>query len=578
MKKITLTLVILISIMVFTVSCSNKDSATKKVVMKEKMTKLIPGNTDFLFKLSSLAKIYKGFDINANSAYGKKRTSNGIEKMKKDVGFNLFSLTELKENGFATDKELGFTVSDIKLQEKNETPYFNGTLLIPVTDGKKALLKIEQALTAPKDNQIKFTVSKDGNLTVITNQSDSTKLYLALKENYLFAFINPASDAKEFAKTFLAGGTALSDQKSYKEVAAKIGSGEDIFVYADIKKIVARNYETLNKLYSEELKNNSTPLSGITPNFDMNLKYLKDYEGSGFSFNLTNSDFVLNWIVNLQKGSKVVELMKGIKFNKKTLLGMAFHPALLFSGAINFSEYYQLFVSAISETEKSKLDDFLAEINSSYGIDLKNDVIENLNGNIDFAIFDGASFSITNFNTMLTVGVKNTDKANEMLNKIYNSLNQKNQGFVRKETVEGVEAHVYMAVMYQIYVGVKNNTLIATIGKPMFEKALHSDIATGFYSKIKDNSLKNSINENNNLFYFNVDEILKAVENTSRMLGAITGTSGIDENMKKQISQFEYMIISGKGEDNSIIGQYKLKTKFKEPFFLGLEKIVQSYY
>ena len=546
--------------------------------MKEKMTKLIPGNTDFLFKLSSLAKIYKGFDINANSAYGKKRTSNGIEKMKKDVGFNLFSLTELKENGFATDKELGFTVSDIKLQEKNETPYFNGTLLIPVTDGKKALLKIEQALTAPKDNQIKFTVSKDGNLTVITNQSDSTKLYLALKENYLFAFINPASDAKEFAKTFLAGGTALSDQKSYKEVAAKIGSGEDIFVYADIKKIVARNYETLNKLYSEELKNNSTPLSGITPNFDMNLKYLKDYEGSGFSFNLTNSDFVLNWIVNLQKGSKVVELMKGIKFNKKTLLGMAFHPALLFSGAINFSEYYQLFVSAISETEKSKLDDFLAEINSSYGIDLKNDVIENLNGNIDFAIFDGASFSITNFNTMLTVGVKNTDKANEMLNKIYNSLNQKNQGFVRKETVEGVEAHVYMAVMYQIYVGVKNNTLIATIGKPMFEKALHSDIATGFYSKIKDNSLKNSINENNNLFYFNVDEILKAVENTSRMLGAITGTSGIDENMKKQISQFEYMIISGKGEDNSIIGQYKLKTKFKEPFFLGLEKIVQSYY
>ena len=577
MKKITLTLVILISIMMFTISCSKKDSATKKVIMKEKMTKFIPENTDFLFKLSSLAQIYKGFDINENSVYGKKLSPDEIEKMKKDVGFNLFSLAELKENGFATDKEFGFAVSDIKLQEKNETPSFNGTLIIPVTDGKKALLKIEQALTAAKDNQIKFTVSKDGNLTVITNQSDSTKLYLALKENYLFAFINPASDAKEFAKTFLAGGAALSEQKSYKEVAAKIGSGEDIFVYADLKKIVARNYETLNKLYSEELKNNSTPLSGITPNFNMNLKYLKDYEGSGLSLSLTNSDFVLNWIMNLQKGSKVMELMKGVKYDKKTLLGMSFHPALLLSGAINFSEYYQFLITAISGTEKSKLDGFLAEINSSYGINLKDDIIENLDGNIDFAIFDGASFSVTNFNTMLTVGVKDTDKANEMLNKIYNSLSQKNQGFVRKEVVEGVEAHVYMAVMYQIYVGVKNNTLIATVGRPMFEKALRSDVATGFYSKIEDNSLKNSINGNNNLLYLNVDETLKAIENTSRMLGAITGTSGIDENMKKQISQFEYMVISGKGEDNSVIGQYKLKTKFKEPFFLGLEKMIQSY-
>jgi len=106
MKKITLALIV--CVLLFTVSCSKKEAEKKQITSKENVTKILPENTEFLFKLSSIANIYKGFDINENSVFGKALTPTEIEEMKTDLGFNILSTSfrSIPYSVFTTDKIL----------------------------------------------------------------------------------------------------------------------------------------------------------------------------------------------------------------------------------------------------------------------------------------------------------------------------------------------------------------------------------------------------------------------------------------------------------------------------------------
>jgi hypothetical protein len=150
---------------------------------------------------------------------------------------------------------------------------------------------------------------------------------------------------------------------------------------------------------------------------------------------------------------------------------------------------------------------------------------------------------------------------------------------VSQQTVGDTEAYVVTVPMLpvQVYVGIHDNTLIAAVGKPMFEKALQGDISSGFTAQLEDKELVETLKGDGNVLYVNSDETMKAVKNFEMFLAGFTGGQGIDQQIQDAVSKFEYILASNKLEGNSVFGDLFIKTKFTEPFFIEIEKLSKSF-
>jgi hypothetical protein len=55
------------------------------------------------------------------------------------------------------------------------------------------------------------------------------------------------------------------------------------------------------------------------------------------------------------------------------------------------------------------------------------------------------------------------------------------------------------------------------------------------------------------------------------------GGKGLDQKTQDAVGKFEYVLASSKLDGNSILGDFTIKTKFTEPFFLEIEKLSKSF-
>jgi hypothetical protein len=141
---------------------------------------------------------------------------------------------------------------------------------------------------------------------------------------------------------------------------------------------------------------------------------------------------------------------------------------------------------------------------------------------------------------------------------------------ISREKVGGVNAYVYTKDLMKLYFGIKNNVLILSQGKPMFESAINGNMATGFMTKLGDKGLKSAFEEDFSLIYLKIDEIKKAVNNFG------IAEKNITADKITQIDKFDYFLISSKLLKNGFMGKILLKTNFKEPFFIGLKEIINT--
>ncbi|MCP4350214.1 MAG: DUF3352 domain-containing protein [Desulfobacterales bacterium] len=544
-----------VSVITFSTSCLSTERPVDNIV------KLLPENTDFMIKIGSLETVYKHFSVTENSVFGE--PVKEIEDIKAELGFNPLVLSDLKSNGFDTGKDIGFMFNDFKFE--NEKPDFNFLVFIPVTDGKKVVDKIK-TWVKKENSEAKFTL--DGNITVIEEKNDN--LYMFTKANYLFLGGNTnAKDAKAFVKTAEAGKTSLLKTKIYKDAAEKV-SGKDLYTFINVPKVMPKVLEII------EAASKKTGNPGM-PDIGKSMKYIKDYQGACLSVNLENNDLVINGAGNIVPDSKIHNVYKGVKFKKETVLGIKDNPAILISAALNAREYYNLLMETLAEEDIAKFKSGLQEIKTTVGIDVEKEVIENLAGSFNLGIYDGLSINIMNYNTVLSLSIKDEALMKKVIEKAISSMPPEKQQMAVKTKLGNLDVYAISigGGMTQLYIGIKDKNLIVSVGKPMFEKAVSGKVSSGFTSAMADKKLAGALKkENTNIVYFNVSEIYSIFKTFATFANKFSKSSpdkpAVDPRVEKLINQFDYLLLSSWMEGNSAVTEMTFKTNFKEPFFKGL--------
>jgi hypothetical protein len=555
MKKLFLPLV---ALLILLAGCSKKAGSSQNVA------ELLPENTEFMLKFSSVSDMYKYLSVTENSSFGE--PIDNLDSIKKIFGFNPYNLSDLESKGFDTKGTFGVALSDFKWQSEMEELDFNGLVYIPVNDGKKAIETIKNIFKINPQVSSDFTIADEGEFVCITKNGQQQKIYLYSKAGYLYAAASLKGDSKDYL-TKLTNGTLgkLSSSKYYQDVIAKVDDKKEFFSYVNINKLIAANIQALDSLAKNSYNGSSAQINS--------LEYLKDYEGAGASIDFSKNDLVVNAVANFVKNSKTLNLMKQASFDKSKILGFKENPLLILSFALNYSEYYKSMMSAIGENGRSDAVSYFEMIKKSFGIDIEKDLIDNLAGNINFGMYDGANINMMNYNTVLTINVKDENKVREVLEKFIAKLPPDQKGLIRKEK----DYYIYtIAGFVQLFIGVKDKNLIASIGQPMFDKALSADIKTGFITTLKDKELAKDLQDQSNVLYINVEETFKAYNNFSGLLSQLAQIQPLDQQRQNIINQFEYFLFTGKAENNSLVAKYVIKTKFQEPFLISLVKMVSK--
>lgn len=567
MKKYIISILILA--LVFIASCSKKDAEKRakiKELEKTGAAVLLPDSTEFMLKLSSFEDMSTYLPITETSTFD--QPIENLEEIEETLGFNPFNLDELKVQGVDTGKEVGLLFSDFILEDNNENPDVNVLVFIPVTDGQKVIETLK-TIVQKKSPTVSFT--REDDLTIVEVADNNVKGYLALKDSYLFMAINPKTDARPFIRSVLDGKTSLAKLPTYTEVASRIGSGEEIFMYANIKKAVEKNLETIKTLSKNSLAKPNAP------DVSKSIDYLSDYEGVGFSLDLESSDFVLKTFGSVVPGSASSKVLKGVKFDKDIVLGLREYPVLLITAGVNFAEYYNMFVEALSDNDAGDIKSRQEEIKETFGIDIEKDIIENLAGSVNWGIYDAGSITMMNYNTLLTLNVKDGKAMKRLIETVIDRLPPRQRSTIRKETIGDVEAYTMMAGFVQAYVGVHEKNLIVAVGKPMFEKALSGEVSSGFTNNMQDKELVAKLKGDTSLLYLSFDELMKLYQNFGVLLQGFTGGKGFNAEKQEALNKFEYILGSSKFEDNAILGEFIIKTKFTEPFFIETGKLMKSF-
>ena len=561
---------IMLMVMILSISCSKeKDSAkaklgevSKAVVSDKGIVKILPESTEFLAKFSSATEMFKYFSITESSIFGE--NIDNLDDVKKDIGFNPFNLSELKANGFSIDKEFGFTFDDFKIKKNGsisddsyvdeEDVEFNGALFVPVNDGEKVISLIKKIVKENSKNQ-EVSFNKVGDFYEF--KSEDFTSYIVEKDGYLILTGNPkdGTDTREYLTKLVSNQYgSLSESSTFSAVATKVGSGEEIFFYLNTSKVLEKNIDEIKK-FADDM--NGSYSAGM-PNIKANYDYIKSFLGAGMSIDLENNDFTVKSVLNVEQGSELLKLAQNVKYNKGISLGIDEDPVLLTSFSVNPEEYFKLIINSLGNNETEQIDAAIEMVKSNYGIDIKKDIIEQLEGNLNLGLYDASSINFMNYNFLATLSIKDEAKFKETLDEIY------------------------LAGLVQLYIGVNDNNVIISVGKPMFKKALKADTSNGFVKDIDDEYLKSVLKSDTNVFYLNISETYKVFNTFSGMLGGFLGAEDPSsaEKTKKDIkdvtSKFEYILGSSYVNKAALHSDFVIKTNFKKPFMIGVKELVDE--
>jgi hypothetical protein len=528
------------------VSCGKTDQKDLKI---KSLESILPEDSEILIKLSSFEKVYACWPVSDNPAV--RKHLGRPEDVSKKAGFDPFSIRELQANGFDTAKAFGVAFRDIILSENGKDPLFKMLFFIPVSNGEKAV----QSLCAAVQNvwsETRFT--RDDPDILFEDPISGARGRVTQTGDYLFIRVDPLPAAGKFPDAAPQGG--MADSKNYQEVIAKENASKDVFIYADIQGILKKNLETIKRF-------SQTSQTAPAPGTLNNLDYLADYEGGAITFDLDSSDLNMNGFVNIHKDSRLLKIIKGIRFNKNSFLGLRENPVLLMSWGVNVHEYYSQLMKTLSENDRERIMRYFEDIRTHMGLDVEKELIPNLGGNFNIGIYDGISIDMTRYNTLMTLSLKDEGAMRNMMEKVCGP----GQGqMMSRSEVKGQDVCVAnIGGVVQVYAGVNDRNLILSLGNTLYEKALTANAASGFLSNMEDKSLAQALQEDAPVFYLDISELQKAIGNFPFLVS--------QDGPLQFLDHFQYVLLTTKMEESGMHGSLRVKTRFSEPFFHGVQKL-----
>jgi len=585
MKKIIL--LILSIFMVASCGKTVKDNDNKlKNVKSSDIILSLPENTEAIINVKSINSVFKNFKVTENSAFGQKIQGSDIDEIKDLLKINPLKIKDLEKIGIDVNKNFGMSFNSVLITEDgNDLKSLNTVIYIPLKRKLKFLSFVKSRfkngkLIGSKENNIKY--KKEKNYIKLYGEKKEEAIYIFVKNNYLFLIVNPFSpeSSLELTNNIINEKTSLRNSKIFQETTKISKTDEGIYFYGNIENFIKDNKKAINKEFD-----NSDTIANL----------MNSYRSISTLLTLDTKEFSLNASVVLNDGN-LISLFKDVKYNNSTILGLDKPAAIMLSYGLNVKEYANLVKSFAKEyynmystpelhvagqsentkevqkenTEKeNKFDNIaneeIAKLNKEFGFDIEKDLIDNFNGNFAYASYDGMSITKTNYNTIISIGLKNIKTAENIIDKIL--ANKKFEQFaplVNKTIYKEKTVYIINAMITQIYIGFKENELIITSSKEMFDSALNSKKETGFYKYSKNTPKLLEASKSDMIFYISFLEVIKAMNNFKNELPSDS------REVIDVLELLNYFLIQVNSDGNTFSAKYVLRTHSDKPFFVAL--------
>ncbi len=555
----------------------------------------LPLGTEIIVGFDSVRNLYDRLSIKPDAVLGQPVSASDLAELKESLGFNPLDTAALAERGVDVTRPLGMGLNDLKLDAQGENHAMDLVLYIPVSDGAKAAAALRAWVTRESP---KMVWGEAGPLTTFKDVEEGVTGYMLEKDGFLYVGFNPKGDAKGYMERIAGTPDTMVKSKGYADVAGPLPAGRSVFFYADLKKIVTENEAAIRRMgqapqpdeagaagegqagEGQEDDPTPAPMPGAGINMGTNLEFMKQCRAFGGVIDFAGSDLTALSRVAMEPNSDFLGITQDIRFSRDIPLGIPDPPVLLLTFAVNATKYYDLTRKTLAEDNRAKLDQTIAGFKDAYGIDLKTDLIDNLAGNINLGMYDGMTINMMNYNTLLTLSLRDGRKMTEALDRFVAKLPPEQQSMVIKTPMGDHDAYMISVMgMMQIFAGVKGNTLVISLGKPMYDKAMAADPAKGYLATMADRALFEALKADHySVFYLNAQELFKAVRNFSAMLQQFSDDPAkpvIDETIAWAVGQFDYLLSTASREGDSFTSAATLKTNFSEPFFKGVVKVIE---
>jgi len=466
--------------------------------------------------------------------------------------------------------------------------------------GNQPKITTQTDQTAVQTNQDKSNTSLNGSKDSADSLDENAKIdktntitsetvtpsypnYMAAGNGYILMGTNPSEDAGIFFEKMvqrLNGNSSpntptLADDPKFIKVVKKLDASKDVLFYANIERIIKENPESAN-FFSLFLPGQAgMDAQGYGPAALVSLELLKDYKALGFSTDLKKSDFIVDYYIDLVEGSKLFNMFKGVDVKREIALGLKENPVMLWGFTQDLQQYWQMLRDTLDKKTLAEITEQFNQIETDYDVDMEADLINNLGNNFNAGIYDGMSINMSNINSLLSLEFKDPSKMIAVIETLIKKIPEEKQVMVNRLKIGDNPVYMVHVGPFQIYAGFKGKKLLITLGKPMLEKALAADPATGFMTTFKNKSLKNTLSHNHSIAYLDIMELYYVLKNFMPMfMGSNPDFAmAMTPEFQKLVDLFDYIAVTFTAQADGFMGNLVIKTQFDKPFLKGAKEV-----
>ncbi len=507
----------------------------------------VPADVQFFGKTKSAKNFIKSVGLDGNKFFGESLVRMK-RNMKKEIKVNLLDIKDLQRVGVDVNREVGFFATNVKIKSYGN-PNMVLAFLIPVKNDK--LLNLFDKVIQAENSRALRKATNNG---VFFKMGDRFSVYFLKKNNYLCMILG-TQNVEELADRVNNESSSLGSDAGFLKLKSELTGKGDSLLYANMNSFVNNNPNILDRAIPMGM---GRKLMGL----------LKEYKQILIKTNLKNKDLRLKIATNMDEGSKILDIYKGVDFNKTLALGIRKKLIAFMSISINIDAYVNLLKNLYPPMVLNKMKTQFAMMEKLMGIDLKRDLQDNLTGSVNVSVYPDKKMLMVPYTTVFTMGIKNKKVALKLLSKLMKRVPPQ-----RRQMISKIKDGYKITVMHmlQMYLFVHKNQLVFTIGRNMYNqiKKVRSPKAI---SLIKDKVLKSIIKKPYQMAYIRSEELGKLFKS---LLSMMPGGGGMAGQVAQVLSMFNHFISYGKVNGNVISGELILKTKFRQPFFKTLSSMFQ---
>lgn len=517
---------------------------------------VLPAAAEFAATAPGLARLFDHFSVAERTVFGRPVPAAEWERR---LGFNPLSLAAWTERGIDVERPVGLGMGDPMLRPDGSMD-FAVLVCLPATDMAKARAAAHDVVARAFPDAV---VAEEPPFFRFSSAERDVRGAVGGRDGYLLLAFGPGGSAMPLIRSAKDGEASLEKTEVWRAASARTKPEDDLLLLADLEPLRRR---------LEAAKDDGRFAAGGL--FDRLVRYARDYRHGAAWLDLDATDLAVRGLLAVRAGSPVRKLMTGVRRGREPLLAVPSPPLLLSLGSLDPAAYLETLRANMNPEERVAFDARLAEWGARFGIDAERDVIANLTGGFGIGVYDGFSLNMANYNTLVSAGVKDEAAARRTLAAAAARLSEQGGMTVEETTVGETEAvAVNVLGFFQIYAGVDDGRFLLSAGRRMFQEAATG----GDPPPAPDPAVAEAWAKDPAVFFLDVDELVKASRNFAFLLTQLNRGRPVDRRTTEPLRNFRYvMSTSAPAGEGLLAGEFRVATRFSEPFFKGLRKVTDA--